>query len=183
LHNDHGLYISSVDTITIKNNIFYNISRGWPIHFYNGGSSVASTNVKILNNTFASPAPYSAGGHIILAAPAVNNAVIANNIFYQPKNSLAIQYYNLTMSNVQVQNNITYQGVISASSPPPGISFSGNLNNTDPHFVSPSTHDFYLYAGSPAIDAGVSTDPTVTTDFDGIARPQGAAIDIGAFEY
>ena len=39
--------------------------------------------------------------------------------------------------------------------------------------------------GSPAIDAGV--DPaafgvTLTTDYDGIARPQGAAYDIGAIE-
>ena len=40
-------------------------------------------------------------------------------------------------------------------------------------------------AGSPAIDAGV--DPaavgvTLMTDYNGVARPQGAAYDIGAFE-
>ncbi|MCB0241692.1 MAG: hypothetical protein KDH08_24380, partial [Anaerolineae bacterium] len=36
-----------------------------------------------------------------------------------------------------------------------------------------------LLAGSPAIDAG---DTTLTTDQRGVARPQGAADDIGAFE-
>jgi hypothetical protein len=48
-----------------------------------------------------------------------------------------------------------------------------------------------LLAGSPAIDAGSATDSTgnpdsagnpVTTDQRGVARPQGAACDIGAFE-
>ncbi|TAL59507.1 MAG: LamG domain-containing protein, partial [Bacteroidetes bacterium] len=81
------------------------------------------------------------------------------------------------------KNNITYPGVISAPSPPAGITFSGNLDNTNPNFVSPSTHDFHLQAGSPAIDAGLSTAPTVTTDFDGVTRPQGLAYDIGAYEY
>ena len=37
------------------------------------------------------------------------------------------------------------------------------------------------YSNSPAIDAGMNTG--VATDYDGTARPQGAAYDIGAYEY
>ncbi|TAL57674.1 MAG: DUF1565 domain-containing protein, partial [Bacteroidetes bacterium] len=58
LFNDHGLYISSVDNITIANNIFYNIYRGWPIQFYDGSAgATVSANVNILNNTMSGAAP------------------------------------------------------------------------------------------------------------------------------
>jgi PKD repeat protein len=51
--------------------------------------------------------------------------------------------------------------------------------NQDPHFASAT--DYHLQAGSPAIDAGVPT--SALRDHDGTPRPQGAAFDIGAFEY
>jgi hypothetical protein len=51
----------------------------------------------------------------------------------------------------------------------------------DPAFVNPDVFDFHLRAGSPAIDAGMNTG--IAADFDGNARPQGAAFDLGAFEY
>ena len=43
------------------------------------------------------------------------------------------------------------------------------------------THD--LLPGSPAIDAGSVDCPPPATDQRGVARPQGAACDIGAVEY
>jgi hypothetical protein len=63
-------------------------------------------------------------------------------------------------------------------------SFSHNLvgSSYNPLFVNPSAGDFHLQAGSPAIDAGTMI-ALVATDFDGIPRPQGAAYDIGAYEY
>jgi hypothetical protein len=48
-----------------------------------------------------------------------------------------------------------------------------------PHLVGPA--DAHLQPGSPAIDAGVAQQE-VTVDLDGIARPQGAACDLGAYE-
>jgi hypothetical protein len=52
----------------------------------------------------------------------------------------------------------------------------------DPRFVNAAGGDFHLMTGSPAIDAA---DPaaTLSTDYDGTARPQGAGRDLGAFEY
>jgi len=50
----------------------------------------------------------------------------------------------------------------------------------DPMVVD-AAGDFHLQPGSPAIDQGI-TEPEVTVDFDGIARPRGAAYDMGAFE-
>jgi len=55
-----------------------------------------------------------------------------------------------------------------------------NTINVDPKFVS--AIDFHLQAGSPAIDLAAASS-TVQVDFDGTPRPQGAANDVGAFEY
>lgn len=53
--------------------------------------------------------------------------------------------------------------------------------NSDPQLVNPTTFDFHLMAASPAIDKGIVT--LATIDFDGNPRPQGAAFDIGAYEF
>jgi hypothetical protein len=62
----------------------------------------------------------------------------------------------------------------------------GSLNNTDPKLgalgaYGGSTQTVPLLADSPAINAGIEI-PGLDTDQRGVARPQGAAFDIGAFE-
>jgi hypothetical protein len=52
----------------------------------------------------------------------------------------------------------------------------------DPMLVDPQHGDYHLKAGSPAIDAADTSIPD-DHDYDGVARPQGVANDIGAFEY
>jgi hypothetical protein len=51
---------------------------------------------------------------------------------------------------------------------------------SDPMFVSPSTNNFHLASGSPAIDAGATVQ--LAMDYDGVLRPQGAGYDLGAYE-
>ena len=54
----------------------------------------------------------------------------------------------------------------------------------DPDFVNPSAGDFRLRSTSPCIDAGTSDGEDIpSTDIDGVPRPQGAGIDMGAYEY
>ena len=53
----------------------------------------------------------------------------------------------------------------------------------DPKFAGASTRNLALTSGSPAVDQGTQAIPfTITQDFTGLARPSGAANDIGAFE-
>ncbi len=66
---------------------------------------------------------------------------------------------------------------------------AGNIN-ADPQFVDLGKFDFHLRGASPAKDSGVAVLPdnpfvmskSGATDKDGVARPQGKAFDLGAYE-
>ena len=83
-------------------------------------------------------------------------------------------------SNTIIRNNIIYQNSFSVGGS--GTVADHNLVGVDPGFVSAAALDLHLWRTSPAIDAGV-TIATITTDADRVVRPQGAAYDIGAYEY
>jgi cysteine-rich repeat protein len=64
-----------------------------------------------------------------------------------------------------------------------GATQGGNLIDVDPLFVDAPNGDFHLQAGSPAINAGDPDAPSLPdTDFDGNARVDGPAPDMGALE-
>jgi hypothetical protein len=76
-------------------------------------------------------------------------------------------------------NNLWYGGT--------GTVLGTSNQTTDPLFVSMTSgsEDLSIQSSSPAIDTGTSAvSATVTNDYDFvIARPQGSAYDIGAYEY
>lgn len=55
-------------------------------------------------------------------------------------------------------------------------------SNPNDHFVAPQSGDFHLTASSPAIDQGTPQDAP-PADLEGRPRPQGAGIDLGAYEW
>ncbi len=81
-------------------------------------------------------------------------------------------------SGVLVRNNLATDYAISGT----GIVQDHNVEITNPAslFVAPP-FDLQLKAGSPAIDAG-SAAGAPALDMDRVARPQGAAHDLGAYE-
>src|SRR5205809_1006815 len=165
MNHDHGVYNGQGTNVIIRNNVFYNITRGSGIQRY--GTSV--DQLYIVNNTFAFPNP-NRDGQIILAAT-TTNLYIQNNIFYQPGQNVGISG---TTSGAHIDHNLS-TGTVG------GGGIGSNIENTDPRFVNPSALDFRLQAGSPAVDAGTILS-IVLGDFLGIIRPQGAGYDIGAFE-
>jgi hypothetical protein len=177
-NNDHGIYVDGdfggANNVTIRNNIFYNITHGWSIHVYPS----AVDNLSIVNNTFAFPNPWRTG-HIIVAAP-MTDSRIENNVFYQP-NTVAVNFYTRTgHTNLSIRNNVIYPGA-TGDAAPSGVVFSSNRENTNPSLLNPAGFDFRLGVGSPAINAGLPLS-LVPNDYAGLARPQGPAFDIGAFE-
>ena len=173
--HDQGIYSDGATNLTIQNCIFYNIHHGFALQVYSGAGAT-STNVKFINNTCENGNPYHPAGHVILWGNC-NGALIANNIF-KDHYQYAIQIYptGYTYSNVLISNNITGggNGIISTGTAT-GVTIANNYNNTDPLFVSESTHDYSLVSNSPATIIGYATG--LSTDYLKNAR---TTIDIGA---
>jgi parallel beta-helix repeat protein len=80
------------------------------------------------------------------------------------RNNLATDY-DVTGTNITQDHNTTLT--------------AGNLAT---FFVNPGTFDLHLKAGAPAIDTGSAT-LAPAADRDGVTRPQGVGIDLGAYEF
>ncbi len=83
-------------------------------------------------------------------------------------------------SGCVVRNNLA-TAFASAST---GVTEDHNIKVTklSDHFVDAANYDLHLVATSSAIDSGSSTNAP-TADYDGVARPQGQGIDVGAYEW
>lgn len=64
-----------------------------------------------------------------------------------------------------------------------GVQFSETLIMKSPRFVNPTTRDFRLTSGSPAINAGTDASDTVVVDILGNRRPSFGAWELGAYEF
>jgi len=178
--HDHALYIGAMTNMIIRNNIFYNNLKGWSVQFYGAGDC---SGVQVINNTFYNGGPRAeAMSHIVIWLN-MANCLIANNIFHtQYTTGVYVESGGAyTYSNISITKNIVYGGnglILQPTSPPTGITISNNYESTNPLFMNEATHNYFLQAGSPAIDNGYNTG--ITTDYSGNARTN---IDIGAYEY
>ena len=145
------------------------------------------TNCVLVNNTVG-----DAGGALFnrdRSAPRIANCTFYGN---STKN-VGGAFFNRDQSAPRIVNSILWQNtpneVDSHEGTHPQIDFSlirggfageGNIAG-DPMFVAPDTDDFRLQPGSPCIDAGAAENAP-STDILGTTRPQGAGVDIGAYE-
>lgn len=204
----HGIYGSGT-AFTITNNLIYD-NRSYGIQL-NGSSSsqynssyhagpdyALSANWSIINNTFA----YNVGkSGIVVWGSTCKNARIENNIFYEngvinPSGSTqGIDFVGTSCTGIQIRNNLSYASGSGSSlflglGATAGVHYtqSGNIVNTvHPKFVNapatlPSSPNFALASGSPAIDKGLSHS-VAQVSYSGTTRPKLSGYDIGAYEY
>jgi hypothetical protein len=170
VNHDQGLYIQGSTNVTITNNIFYNMQRGWAVQL-----STGPKNVLIANNTFAFANPYR-DGQIVFDGD-VSNVTIRANIFYRTT-GIAVSNAGGNQTNCTIDNNAIHgaAGVTDAA----GCRIANN-RFFDPGFVNAASapYDFHLKANSPTVrnTEGV---PVTAQDFDGNAR-SATGDDFGAY--
>ena len=171
IHINNG-YTGGSDNNIIRQNIFHNGSTAWP-----SGSAVivyTGTGNMIYNNIV-----YGMVGHGLIIG-ANNNAAYNNTVYGGQQTGI---YIYPGAQNATIKNNIAYANSTAQILNQGTNTFMSNNLATDPRFISPSSANFRLQSGSPAIDAGANLSPVVTADIDDTPRPKGAGFDIGAYEY
>ncbi|CAI6018377.1 OmpL47-type beta-barrel domain-containing protein [Cohnella sp. JJ-181] len=171
-----GIYVSTSGTVT--NNLVYQIG-GAAIHLWHDANTVTISN----NTVFSSWFGIIVGGGDYYHTPGPADHVhVSNNIVYD--NTYGISEQGDTGLDNTYTNNLVYQNDTYDIRLRNGLTDTGTVS-ADPQFVyyaAAGGGDYRLKSASPAIDAG-SPVYAPTVDLDGHARPIGAAVDLGAYEY
>lgn len=158
---DHGMYVWNMSGVTIRNNVFYDNSRGYDITLYKVGGQT-TTGLNIYNNTFVKPTltdPQPFG--CINFSQNNSNINVKNNIFYNCEYGYAVFWALLgTTSNVTIAYNLTDSADADMQNPggkpASGVTDSNNIVGSNfIGFTSSGTSDYTLTGGSDAIGAGV----------------------------
>lgn len=194
----HGIYLHEGQGGTISNNIIHS-NIGWGIHVYNPNNEVVQNNF-IVNNTIYG----NFYGGILLAGgiPGTPDSgeFVANNIIQNNGRGSGASGYGIIEGSADPSNvggytgTQTYTDNLIYNNLPADLKLCTSIYtgceaintptgtvNSDALLVSPYT-DFHETVTSPSKDKGTSTNAPVV-DFDGNSRPQGAAWDIGAYEF
>jgi hypothetical protein len=150
-----GCFDGMFDGWVVENNVV--ITDHW-----HGISFYGMTNSRIVNNTVIDVNDAKPGPPWIMVTAHKDGTPSSNVVV---RNNLATDY-DLTGTAIAADHNTTLTGATLAS-----------------FFVSPTGRfDVHLLPTAPAIDTG-SADQAPMLDADGIPRPQGTGLDLGAYEW
>jgi hypothetical protein len=165
-----GIVYTAGTGALVANNVV--IGRGNSANQLQAGIQLGSqnaglaTNNRAYNNTLVGP--FTSGGFYLSGS---TGSLIQNNLITATANPYLIDH---GWSVASASNNI-------CNVADPDVTGGCGTVNATPLFVNAALLDFHLQAASPAVNAGVTLS-SVPTDKDGVARPQGLAYDIGAYE-
>jgi len=174
-----GGSLSRAHDIYFENNTCLNAGRGWGhaqrpdpngTHLMFFPFFAQTTNVYIRNNIFVDATEQEIRSW---RKEDINATVLDHNCWYQSNGLLA----RIDLAAGIGPVNITYDYATQWDTYRAATKQDSNSIHADPLLNA----DLTLQAASPCIDAGKSL-TTVQKDYNGTARPQGAAYDIGAFE-
>jgi len=187
-----AINLDGVQYSTIQNNLLYNNHASGITMFQQDGAAGPVGDL-VYNNTIDMA---SDGRWGLRVDSTVGGNTVRDNIFYNENpNHGGIDFTNATdIANTDSDHNIFGGGNV-AITPDDGSTFytlaQWQAQGHEAHsfvatlaslFVNPSSGNYHLLAGSPAIDHG-QTLAAVTTDLDRNKRPQGTASDIGCYEF
>ena len=183
-----GINCDGLSDSIIRNNLLF-ANRASGISLYAIDAAAGASRNQVLHNTIIQ----AASGRWCLNIPASDGVasptgnVVKNNIFIHPGTRGSVTTYS--PSALQSDYNI----VVNRFSQDDGNTFitlsAWQAAGQDQHsivstpetlFVDVANNNYRLKTGSPALNAGTTSN--VTEDADGVPRPQGAAADIGCYE-
>jgi hypothetical protein len=179
------------ENIIVRNNIFTgNNHQGVTLGGY-------LTDIQILNNTF-----YQNGRQALAIGETGdrNGISIRNNLFFHSPNSNCkidcswyqdahVQFTPAAVQGLTLNNNGYFPGEpiilngVGSNMVDIGRNGDAAAITGAVQFLDPPSFDFRVQAGGAVIDRGAPIGALVPIDAWGVMRPQGAAMDIGAFEY
>ncbi|SNS59948.1 Right handed beta helix region [Noviherbaspirillum humi] len=178
-----GIYPQSA-YVQVKNNLVYNIGSDGIVFYHD------ATNADVINNTV-----FNCSRGIIMSANGMYHLTsvpdyfnVQNNIVFDNRGTgigegsgpMGIGSHNTYYNNLVYGNAGGDLSLSSGSS-----SRTAGTITADPQFVNyvrTGGGDYRLKSTSPAIDKG-NTTYAPTMDANGVARPQGGSIDLGAYEF
>lgn len=183
--NDNGIALGSekgglLEEVHIYNNIIYhNRFCGILLSTAGDGNNLDQhpmKNIRITNNTIYNNGWTKYGGGILVDNPDAQGTIIRNNLVSQNLSYQIAIDSTVPRQQVTVDHNLIdgYRGY-------EGETYGTDFVSGNPLFINPIMANFDLQTGSPAIDAG-SQDSAPDDDFADNPRPQGAGVDIGAYE-
>jgi len=176
----------TLENVQIYNNIIYGNGPCSGIAVGNGEGTRTSVihNCNIINNTVCNNGSHEWGENyggidvgLSVRAGSVHDIAIRNNICSQNVGHQIRVWNTRYVSSITVDHNLIdgFRGVTDETK---GTDYVEGA----PGFVNAAGGDFHLLSNSIAINAGSATSAPAF-DYDGNARPSGAAFDIGAYEY
>ena len=193
-----GLTVYNANNVSMWGNIVYGNGQGLSLSVDTTMAGETANGNKVFNNTFYKN--YNTyynrcDGHYVETwiHASVTNATVENNIFYASDNSLLYYFTNRGNTGNVIDYNIVFKdagiGTNSIIASPnwqsltqwKSLGFDQHSISYNPLFGNPSTFDFFLDAGSPAINNGINVG--LTTDYAGSVYPALGNYDIGAYEY
>jgi parallel beta-helix repeat protein len=196
---DHGIYITSADNVV--DGCIVSQNAGWGVHVYNGEANDADRNVVRNNRIFDNARVGKRGAGISISNGdgnlAYNNVVFGNKLGVQVDyEAVGSRIYNNTVfANAgygiylgkraigsDVRNNLVFGNRPDFVDDGVRTTLEANLFGGDPGVVDTARFDARLRPSSRAIDQGATLE-AVPFDRDRVPRPQGAAYDIGAYEF
>ena len=187
-----GINMDGVVGSRVMNNLIYSSPNNSGIALFRQDGAVPSSGNMILNNTVVMNSNTTArcGWAVTLTAGANSNSIL-NNILYSYDSicgSVAAPMASITgmVCNFNsVMNRFSVNGGDTTSDMTTWKSYGYDSNSIiaipAQLFINSAADNYQLKTNSPAIDKGALL-TNVFSDIDGILRPQGSAMDIGAYE-
>lgn len=169
----HIQLAAATNFTTVSNSLIYgNTGKG---AFYMLGGTL--NNVTVVNNV---------EGGVYVASASIPSKIY-NSVFWGTGNSGAItSVVNNAVAIVQNTASLSFQTNFTGTNNINNVLLNASNSGSElgvyyPEFIDPETNNWELGYKSALLNTG-QTIALVTTDFNGVARPQGSAYDIGAHE-